>query len=297
MAARSTWDLVPAARARTVGVLAMVMYGRPEPAPARRQGRSTSMRSCGVEVERYIRLVKDSGNRLGRAAVAAGMDARVPTCPDWKVRDLLSHVGGVHRWATVYVRTGRVDPTTDEEEAEFFEQLPDNELDDWYREGHARLVEALSAADPAITCWMFLPAPSPLAFWARRQAHETSIHCVDAEASAGMASEFPVEFAIDGIDELLSGFFARSGGRLVADPPMSLGIRPIDHTAGWTIQVQPDGRTVSPGISDADCVITGRASDLYLALWNRGNVGTAVTVAGDTRILDHWQTHATIGWG
>jgi uncharacterized protein (TIGR03083 family) len=250
-----------------------------------------------VEVERYVRWVKDSGDRLGRAAVAAGIGAPVPTCADWKVRDLLSHVGGVHRWATVYVRTGRAGPTTDDEDAEFFVQVPDDEVVDWYREGHARLVEALSAAEPAMTSWTFLTAPSPLAFWARRQAHETSIHCVDAEASAGMASEFPVDFAIDGIDELLNGFFARPGGRLVAESPMALGVRPIDDKAGWTVHIRPDGRTVSPGISDADCVITGPARDLYLVLWNRGDAGTAVTVDGDTRILDHWRAHAVISWG
>ena len=35
-------------------------------------------------------------------------------------------------------------------------------------------------------CFAFLPAPSPLAFWARRQAHETGIHRADVE-SAGFA--------------------------------------------------------------------------------------------------------------
>ena len=35
-------------------------------------------------------------------------------------------------------------------------------------------------------CWTFLPAPSPRAMWARRQAHETAIHRVDAQLAAGL---------------------------------------------------------------------------------------------------------------
>ncbi|MER6443505.1 hypothetical protein ABT275_45720 [Streptomyces sp. NPDC001185] len=38
-----------------------------------------------------------------------------------------------------------------------------------------------------MTCWTFNPArvPSPLAFWTRRQAHETAVHRYDAEAATG----------------------------------------------------------------------------------------------------------------
>lgn len=35
-----------------------------------------------------------------------------------------------------------------------------------------------------VDCWTFLDAPSPLAFWARRQAHETAIHRADAQLAA-----------------------------------------------------------------------------------------------------------------
>ena len=68
---------------------------------------------------------------------------------------------------------------------------PDAELLDAYRAGHRILTEALGSADPALACATFLPAPSPLAFWNRRQAHETAIHRADAElAAAGMVTPF-----------------------------------------------------------------------------------------------------------
>jgi hypothetical protein len=69
----------------------------------------------------------------------------------------------------------------------------DDELPGWFREGHASLVRVLEAADPDMTCWTFLDAPSSVAFWARRQAHETAIHRVDAEQAAAGAGGRPGE--------------------------------------------------------------------------------------------------------
>ena len=247
----------------------------------------------GVDVARSIALLQDSGDRLGRAAGAAGLDAAVPACPAWRVEDLLVHVAGIHRWAASYVRSGNEAPPTAEERAGMFPSVPSDEVLDRYRRGHADLVEALSAADPAMTCWTFLPAPSPLAFWARRQTHETAIHCVDAEQSAGLASAFPTDLAVDGIDELLNGFIVRSRSRLVADPPVSLGIRTVDDGAAWTVHILPDTRRVTAGVDDADCVVAGRAEDLYLLLWNRDPAGD-VTVSGDARVMDRWRTHALV---
>ena len=56
--------------------------------------------------------------------------------------------------------------------------------------------------------------PSPLAFWARRQAHETAVHRYDAQSAApggppAPAGAFDPAFAADGVDELIMGFAAR----------------------------------------------------------------------------------------
>ncbi len=83
-------------------------------------------------------------------------------------------------------------------------------LASWLRDGCAALAAALEAAPPDLQCSTFLRAPSPLAMWARRQAHETAIHRVDAELAAGLApsADNPV-FAADGADELLTCFVPR----------------------------------------------------------------------------------------
>lgn len=247
-----------------------------------------------LRVAEHVASLRRDGERLAEAAETAGLDAPVPTCPGWRVRDLVGHLGGVHRWAASFVLTDNPRPSSDEDKAAF--AAPgDDDLLEWFRAGHAALVNALAEADPALTCWAFLPAPSPLAFWARRQAHETAIHRIDAEGAAGPVTEVAPEIATDGIDELLAGFFARPRGRLVADPPVTLAVRTTDTDAAWAIRIEADRRVVTPGSREGDCVVAGPAGDLYLLLWNRRD-SAGLDVKGDPAVLDLWRAKAQISW-
>jgi uncharacterized protein (TIGR03083 family) len=246
-----------------------------------------------VDIDEHVKAVQEHGVALADAAERAGIDASVPTCPGWVVRDLVGHLGQVHRWAAAFVTTGATDPGG----VSPADVPTDETLLAWFRDGHAALVDALTNAPADVACWAFLPAPSPLAFWARRQAHETAIHRVDAESAAGDAVGFAPAFAVDGLDELLLGFFSRKRGRLVADPPLALGLRTTDASSddSWTVVIGPDGREVTRGSATGDCVVSGAASDLYQFLWNRLPVD-AVTVDGDAAVLDLWQDKARITW-
>lgn len=246
-----------------------------------------------METAEFIETLRREGARLADAAGSAGLDAPVPPCPDWRVRDLLAHTGAVHRWATTYVAEGRTrrepwDPTSP----------GDPELVDWYRLTHQRLTDALTAAPTDLACWYFLDAPSPLAFWARRQAHETTIHRVDAEAALGGAPT-PVDtgFAADGVDELLGGFQVRQRGRLRTDRPRTLRVRALDAPEGtgdWLLRLSPEAPTLERGTAGAaDCEISGSAADLYLALWNRGPY-ERLSVSGDDALVDLWQRTAAV---
>ena len=209
-----------------------------------------------MKVTEHITALQGAGERLATAASSAGLDHPVPTCPEWLVRDLLRHISGVHRWATSFVATGRERMSTVVEDADYFATVPDSELPSWYRDGLSSLLVALSNAQADLRCWTFLDAPSPLAFWARRQSHETAIHCADAEASAGTSSRFDCQFAADGIDELLGCFFTRPGGasllthrwRSGSEPPTPIrpgrsGSRPDD---GWLAPASPTATASCP---------------------------------------------------
>jgi len=165
-----------------------------------------------VEPDEHIAALDADGTLLAAAAELAGLDAPIPGCPLWKMRELLRHTGYVHRWAAGYVTHGYEEEVDRYSEDELLRAGPgDAELLGWFRDGHAGLVRSLRSADPGLSCWSFLDAPSPLAFWARRQAHETAIHRADAESAAGDVTPFPAVFAADGIDELLVCFASRGG--------------------------------------------------------------------------------------
>lgn len=246
-----------------------------------------------MDVDEFVEELDAQGAALAAAAGAAGLAADVPTCPGWTVRHLLQHLGKVHRWAATYVRDGR---DAYGGKSPRLAKPPAEGLLDWFVEGHAELVRVLRKAPADLDCWAFLPAPSPLAFWARRQAHETAIHRADADSALGAVPSFPAAFAADGLDELLTGFFSRRGGSLVADPPRSLTVAPTDADRGWHLIIKPDGRQVSTDVDQpADCTVRGSSSDLYLLLWNR-IPAQQPEVSGDPDVLQLWQERAQIKW-
>lgn len=253
-----------------------------------------------MEIDRHVDALATEGRRFAAAAERAALDATVPTCPEWTVRDLVRHLGGVHRWATGYV-AGRF---TEQRDVDLDEVVGgrwpgDDELLSWLRAGHEALVAALRDADPDLSCWTFLRAPSPLAMWARRQCHETTVHRVDAEAAAG-APPSPVEPAVaaDGVDELLTCFVTRRGGRLRADPPRTMRVTATDSPGDWHVHVGPDRVTTLAGAeaaAPADCTVRGPAADLYLALWNRGGV-ERLAVDGDDTVLALFCDRVRVRW-
>jgi uncharacterized protein (TIGR03083 family) len=250
-----------------------------------------------MDVPTHIDALRVDGARLAAAVGQAGPDAPVPTCPDWAVRDLVHHQGAVHRWAADYVSQGVTDPGA-VDFARARGPVPDDaDLVEWFLSGHAALVAALAGASPDLQCWSFLPAPSPRAFWARRQAHETSIHRVDAELAAGTTpSPIDAAFAADGLDELLVAFGSARGRRTEDGErdAIVVAVRCTDVDAGWTVRHGSEGVSAaatgaagSDSGNDAapDCTVRGAAADLYLTLWRRRHPD-ALTVEGDGRAFD-----------
>ncbi|MFF5445742.1 maleylpyruvate isomerase family mycothiol-dependent enzyme [Streptomyces sp. NPDC012888] len=245
-----------------------------------------------MEIDAYLEVLEREGGLLAEAAERAGLDAPVPTCPGWRTSDLLRHTGAVHRWAGAYVAEGLLEPEPFPEGPEF----TGAELLAWYREGHAELVRILAGAPADAQCWTFLPtATTPRGFWSRRQAHETTVHRMDAESALGRRfGPVDPEFAEDGVDELLTGFHARAKSRARTDRPRVLRIRAADTGAVWTVHLSAEPpRTVRNDTGAADCEVTAEAAWLYAALWNRVPL-TGPAVHGDASLAHHWTQTAHI---
>ncbi len=252
-----------------------------------------------VDFSEYVEALRESLDSFVSNAREAGLDAPVPTAPDWDVRHLIAHQGMVHRWATDCVQGKRVDPSTYETEG-----LESDDPVLWLRDGGHRLIAALKDAPVDLEAFVFLnDAPAPRLFWARRQCHETTIHSVDALAAklgrVPTADETWVtqQVALDGIDELLTGFLTRPKSTLRSDDPLSLSIRPNDVDSSWLVRLSDEPPVVERGAGrprrfrrdDADLVLEGTAEQLYLAVWNRSD---EVTGEG----YDLWRRTAKVTW-
>ncbi|MFJ7958816.1 maleylpyruvate isomerase family mycothiol-dependent enzyme [Streptomyces sp. NPDC096319] len=242
----------------------------------------------------HIEALETAGRGLADAAAGAGTDSEVPSCPGWRVRDLLRHTASVHRWATAFVAEALTAYRPEGEET----TLDGDELTAYYREEHARLVAALRAAPASLECWTFLPSPSPLAFWARRQAHETLVHRADAESALrGAPGPVAPAIAADGIDELLAGFHSLDRSRVRTPEPRTLRVRATDTGDAWTVHLtatEPPRTERKDEGGGVDTELSGPADRLYLTLWNRLPTD-AVTVTGDEGLARLWRETSAIG--
>jgi uncharacterized protein (TIGR03083 family) len=158
----------------------------------------------------------------------------------------------------------------------------------------ATLVDVFRAADPEFPYFTWFWGETPLTMWTRRQAHETAIHRVDAELAAGAVAPFEPTFAADGVDELLLAMVGDRDRPVEVDSPVVLRLEASDIDRAWTVDIRPDGLRPRAGRDGhADGTVTGTASDLYRAVWNRGD---DVDITGDRLALDAWRQTVTPSW-
>ena len=88
---------------------------------------------------------------------------------------------------------------------------------------------------------------------------------------AGDVTGFPSGFAAYGVDELLLRFAGRPGRTLPVDTPRSMVVRATDVPRTWRVTFTPSGfqTGADPIDANAELVVIGDASDLYVVLWNR----------------------------
>ncbi|HEX2704896.1 MAG TPA: maleylpyruvate isomerase family mycothiol-dependent enzyme [Candidatus Lustribacter sp.] len=227
----------------------------------------------------YLGHLESAAASLAGALRRGDLEAPVLACPGWTLRDLGVHVAGAHHWARGAILEGHPRTPPPEPPADTGPAA----LADWYL-GHAsELRHTLACTDPEAPCWTFGPKPSTVAFWHRRQAHETTVHAWDADP----ASRVDLALAVDGIDEVVRMFFPRQVRlRRMAPLAGSLALAPDDLVpsgtpARWVLT--GDGLTPHPSpVGDVDATVSGPADVLYLLLWGRIDVGDGrVRISGD----------------
>jgi uncharacterized protein (TIGR03083 family) len=251
-----------------------------------------------LSLDDHLEALARSGETLRAAAGAAGLDAKVPTCPAWDVSKLVIHQGMVHRWAAANLR-GDADYDTSAAQADGGAAA---DLLGWYSAGLGALLDTIRATPPDAKATVFLrDAPEPRRFWARRQAHETTIHSVDAIAARhgrwvnAADVELDPRLAADGIDELLTGFITRGKGRMNSERPYAVLVRTTDTGHTWALRISDGPIVTTPGEvpDEPEAILSGTATGLYLSLWNRAD---EITVDGRPGFVDEWRSQVQVRW-
>ena len=80
-----------------------------------------------MEVAQHIAVIEREGKLFAAAARRSGLDAEVPSCPGWDVRDLVRHLAEIHLWAAARVAK-RAPNLWPEDISEHVESWPDLDL-------------------------------------------------------------------------------------------------------------------------------------------------------------------------
>lgn len=224
---------------------------------------------------------------LADIADGADLTTHVPTCPEWALKQLFTHVGRAHRWATAIVTTRAAEPIPMREVPDG--RLPDDpaEHPDWLRRGAAGLAEAVHGADGE-QLWTHF-GPGQASYWARRMAHETVVHRADGLLAVGRRPEIDPVVAVDGIDEWLGFLIMGSAAPLPDGSVLHLHTTDAGVTGEWLIRGGEHGITVEQGHGKGDTAVRGPASALMLMMLRRLPADDpAVQVLGDRTLLDRW---------
>ncbi|MEV4263478.1 maleylpyruvate isomerase family mycothiol-dependent enzyme [Kribbella sp. NPDC049584] len=255
-------------------------------------------RHCELIVEQAGLL---AGHLVGRPGEQLG--TAVPSCPGWNVGQLVRHVGGAHREATVVARTGEAPPYDEFRDPTHWYSEPGDctdaelrELAGWVVAGALELADALRSAGPDVPIKMPIENPTTR-FTARRMAYETVMHRADAALALGVEYELDPEVAADGIDEWMElgalpfHFEVHPWMRELLGPGRTLKFAAPERS--WVVDLTGDAIRWRHSDELAAVVARGPVTELLLHLYKRRD--SRIEVHGDKSLLDYYLERVSFG--
>jgi len=222
-----------------------------------------------------------AGSRISELIRRSDLTTPAVRLGRWRVRDVVAHLGGVHRWATRIVVNRSMDGPGFTKS-----KLDGVELCDWFDEGVAELVAAFETNDPDGPCPNFNPGSAKtVSWWERRQMHETIVHRWDVENALECTTPIAADVSVDCIDEYLDVFVRTRGKQTltaplvisVTEPPRSWTLVPADRPGRLDIFAGNSGRSTT--------AMSGDAEALLLSLWRRQTLEEAdLQIDGDPAV-------------
>jgi uncharacterized protein (TIGR03083 family) len=227
-----------------------------------------------------VTAVRREGEGIVTAA-GMGLDADVPACEGWQVGRLVRHISRIY----LYV-AGVVASRATEEPGRA--EVPDGDPVTVLSEALDDVVEALSDIDADTPVWNWSDdAADTGLFWARRMAHESSVHRFDAQAAHGVMQPVDAELASDGIDELIDmvapRVYRRDG---IAGPTGTIALDSSDDGSRY-LGLEPTSLSRLEVLTAPAVTVRGTSSALLLASYSRVP-WTSLDVTGDADLLAAW---------
>jgi uncharacterized protein (TIGR03083 family) len=236
----------------------------------------------------YLAAARANAAGLAAAARAAGPDAPVPTCPEWRVSDLLDHIRAVHAYVDGIVGSR----ATESPARPVLAPVPEGEDPvSAFEAGAEQLLATLAAADLDTDVWNWSAGePAPVTFWHRRMAHELVIHRADAESATGQQTPVdPPDLAVDGIDEFFEVILPRVSDRGgLGGLEGSFHFHATDVPGEWQVELAPGRLEVRRQHAKAAVAVRAPASELELFIYNR-RPADGLEVFGEAARLEAWR--------
>ncbi|MFG2267497.1 maleylpyruvate isomerase family mycothiol-dependent enzyme [Streptomyces sp. NPDC048720] len=259
--------------------------------------------------DRYCDEIELQVRRL-RAVVTSGADlaATVPTCPEWSLEDLVRHMGGALRWVDTLVRARAQENIP-------LERVPSGSgpegrgdaaaLDKWLAETGELTVAALREAGAGTAVWTWA-GNLDSGFWARRMAHEITVHRADASLAAGLPYDVAPDIAADAVDEWLQlvEWVQRNAAHPAAaelrGPGRSIHLHATDTgpdmNAEWIVELGEEGVRWRRGHEKAAVALRGPLTSVLLAFYRRLPLDApGLEVLGERAVLEFWLERTSFG--
>jgi uncharacterized protein (TIGR03083 family) len=215
--------------------------------------------------------IAEDSRLLSDVVASADLDTRVPSCPEWSVRDLAHHIGVVQWYWSANVRAA----DAQERSGGVLTPVPgDRDLLAWLGWCTYTLLSALRVAGPDAPSWTWWGEPRTAAAVGRHQAQEAAVHRWDAELATGSAGTIRPELASDGVPEFIQIMVGGDASALSGTVTLSA----TDTGASWQVGTGPDGST------GRAAELRATASDLVLMLYRRLPVPDAAVI-GDPLLV------------
>ena len=245
-----------------------------------------------MDYQTYVATVRAGTDRLADAAEEAGLGAPVPTCPGWTVDDLTHHIGtGQRQWTGLV--TSRSTAPPDFSTAARPAPAGDERFE-WVRAGGYALADALAATPESTPVWTF-SGVGPVRFWARRQAHEVTIHGCDAELASGSLGSVDADLAADAVNEYFELLTLLPAARAFRGGGETIHFHCTDRDVEWLAELTEHGLSLRAEHAKGDVAVRGPAPAIMLAVWNRiGPDNPELEIFGDRELLERWRALTSI---